>query len=116
MITPAGRLTVSALSFAATLALGACAGGPAPTTWSPGARIRFENEAEDTMSRRVRRPHVDHHLFADVVTGLLRFFVAHRCIRRNHASHGIRVFDFARGKGHGVGLGLCSRVGADAQG
>ena len=53
MITPAGRLTVSALSLAATLALGACAGGPVPTTWdgtpaltSQGALIRFVNEAD----------------------------------------------------------------------
>lgn len=56
MLTPAGRLTVSAISLAAVftaLALGACARGPAPTTWdgpaaSAGERaeIRFENEAE----------------------------------------------------------------------
>lgn len=53
MITPASRLTVSAISLAATLALGACAGRPAPTTWdgaaaitSEGTRIRFVNEAE----------------------------------------------------------------------
>ena len=53
MITPVGRLTVSAISLAATLALGACARGPAPTTWGgtaattgQGATIRFVNEAE----------------------------------------------------------------------
>ena len=53
MITPAGRLAVSAISLAATLALGACAGGPSPTTWgeraatpSQGATIHFVNEAE----------------------------------------------------------------------
>lgn len=53
MLTPVGRLTVSAISLAATLALGACAGGPSPTTWSEtaastgqGATIRFVNEAE----------------------------------------------------------------------
>ena len=53
MITPASRLTVSAISLAATLALGACAGGPAPTTWDgtaaitgQSATIRFVNEAE----------------------------------------------------------------------
>ena len=53
MITPAGRLTVSAISLAAMLALGACAGGPAPTTWNgaaavtgQGATIRFVNEAD----------------------------------------------------------------------
>ena len=52
MITPAGRLTVSAISFAATLALGACAAGPSPTTWGgrpaatgQGATIDFVNEA-----------------------------------------------------------------------
>ena len=53
MITPAGRLTVSAISLAATLAAGACARRPAPTTWDgtatttdQGATIRFVNEAE----------------------------------------------------------------------
>ena len=56
MITPAGRLTVSAISLAAlstTLALGACARAPAPVAWDGGAivaadraTIRFENEAE----------------------------------------------------------------------
>lgn len=52
MITPAGRLTVSAISLAAGLALGACARNPAPTTagWAAateqGATIRFVNEAE----------------------------------------------------------------------
>lgn len=53
MITPAGRLTVSAISLAASLTLGACAGGPAPRTWGEtaatagqGATIRFVNEAE----------------------------------------------------------------------
>ena len=53
MLTPAGRLTVSAISLAATLALGACARGPAPTTWSgaattigEGTTIPFVNEAE----------------------------------------------------------------------
>lgn len=53
MITPVSRLTVSAISLAATLALGACAGRPAPTTWDgtaaiagQGATIRFVNEAE----------------------------------------------------------------------
>jgi hypothetical protein len=56
MITPAGRLTVSAISLAAAftaLALGACARGPAPMTWDgpaavqgEHAEIRFENEAE----------------------------------------------------------------------
>lgn len=56
MITPANRLTVSAISLAAltiTLALGACARGPVPMTWDGAAvaagdrtTIRFENEAE----------------------------------------------------------------------
>lgn len=53
MITPASRLTVSVISLAATLALGACAGGRSPTTWDvaaasagQGATIRFVNEAE----------------------------------------------------------------------
>ena len=53
MITPAGRLTVSGLSLVAMLALGACAGGPAPMTWDrtaestrQGGTIRFVNEAE----------------------------------------------------------------------
>lgn len=53
MITPGGRLTVSTISLAATLALGACARGPAPTTWGAtaatigrGATIPFVNEAE----------------------------------------------------------------------
>lgn len=53
MITPASRLTVSVFSLAAALALGACAGGPTPTTWDraaaitdQGATIRFVNEAE----------------------------------------------------------------------
>ncbi len=52
MITPASRLTVSAIALA-TLALVACAGGPAPSTWEgtaqsigQGATIRFENEAQ----------------------------------------------------------------------
>jgi len=56
MITPAGRLTVSAISLAATLALGACARGPSPSTWSgtaaatsEGATIRFVNEAESSV-------------------------------------------------------------------
>ena len=53
MLTRAGRLTVSAISLAAALAVGACARGPAPTTWEgtpvpmrEGATIRFVNEAE----------------------------------------------------------------------
>ena len=56
MITPAGRLTVSAISFAAAftaLTLGACTRAPAPMTWDgpaaaagEHAEIRFENEAE----------------------------------------------------------------------
>ena len=53
MITPAGRLTVSAISLAATLAAGACARGPAPSTWDgsaattgQGGTIHFVNEAE----------------------------------------------------------------------
>lgn len=53
MTTPAGRLTVSAVSLAAALALGACASGPPPTTWGGttatagrGATIPFVNEAE----------------------------------------------------------------------
>ena len=53
MLTPAGRSTVSVVSLAATLALGACARGPSPTTWSDaaettarGASIPFVNEAE----------------------------------------------------------------------
>jgi hypothetical protein len=56
MITPAGRLTVSAISLAAAfsaLPLGACARGPAPTTWDGTAaaageqpEIRFENQAQ----------------------------------------------------------------------
>lgn len=53
MTTPAGRLTVSAVSLAAALALGACASGPPPTTWdgttattARGATIPFVNEAE----------------------------------------------------------------------
>ena len=55
MITPAGRLTVSAISLAAALALGACASGPASTTWDgggprttagQGATVPFVNEAE----------------------------------------------------------------------
>ena len=53
MLTPAGRLAVSVISLATTLALGACAGGPAPSTWDgtaiatgQGATIRFENEAQ----------------------------------------------------------------------
>jgi len=52
MITTAGRLTVSVISLAATLALGACAGGPSPTTWGgtpastgQGATVDFVNEA-----------------------------------------------------------------------
>jgi hypothetical protein len=53
MLTPAGRLTVSTLSFAVLMAtLGACARGPAPVAWegapiAAGDRtmIRFENEA-----------------------------------------------------------------------
>ena len=53
MLTPAGRLTVSVISVAVTLALGACARGPSPTTRpgaaaaaEQGATIRFVNEAE----------------------------------------------------------------------
>lgn len=47
MITTAGRLSVSVISLAATLALCACAGNPAPTTWDGGGgTIRFVNEAE----------------------------------------------------------------------
>ena len=47
MITPAGRLTVSAISLAAMLALGACAGGPRPATRAEAATtIGFMNEAE----------------------------------------------------------------------
>ena len=47
MITPAGRLTVSAISLAAMLALGACAGGPRPATRAEAATtIGFVNEAE----------------------------------------------------------------------
>ena len=52
MITTAGRLTVSVISLAATLALGACAGRPSPTTWGgtpattgQGATVDFVNEA-----------------------------------------------------------------------
>jgi len=52
MLTPAGRLTVSAISLAAALAFGACAGRPSPTTWSgtparagQGETIDFVNEA-----------------------------------------------------------------------
>ena len=53
MITPAGRLTVSVISLAATVALGACARNPTPSTsggtpapTEQGATIRFVNEAE----------------------------------------------------------------------
>lgn len=56
MNTPAGRLTVSAISLAAAftaLALGACAHSPAPVTWDgpaaaagEDAEIRFQNEAQ----------------------------------------------------------------------
>ena len=53
MITPVARTTVSAALLATTLALGACARGPAPVTWEGSAAseesplaIRFDNEAE----------------------------------------------------------------------
>lgn len=53
MITPVARLTVSVVTLAATLALGACVRGPSPVTFdgrsAPAPEllgVRFENEAE----------------------------------------------------------------------
>jgi hypothetical protein len=41
--------------------------------------------------------------------------VAQFRIGRDDARHRIRIFDFARGKSHGVGLSLCSRLEWPAQ-
>jgi hypothetical protein len=46
---------------------------------------------------------------------LLSLLIAHRRVRRDHASDRIRIFNFARGKGHGEGVCLCSRVASRAQ-
>jgi hypothetical protein len=41
--------------------------------------------------------------------------VAQFRIGRDDARHRIRIFNFARGKSHGVGLSLCSRLEWPAQ-
>ena len=61
------------------------------------------------------RPHVDDHLFPDVVAWVLSPLVAQFRIGRDDARHRIRIFNFARGKSHGVGLSLCSRLEWPAQ-
>ena len=77
--------------------------------------IEFEHETQNSVRGRVRRSHVEHHLFADVISRLLGLLIAHRRVGRDHARDRIRIFDFARGKRHGEGVCLCSRVASRAQ-
>ena len=59
--------------------------------------VELEHETQNAVRGRMRRPHVEHHLFADVVA---RIFVAQLRVRRDDARDGIGRFDFARGKSH----------------
>src|SRR6266567_1324886 len=77
--------------------------------------IKFEDQSQHPVSGRVRWSHVEHHLFADVIARLLSLLIAHRRIGRDHASHRVRILNFARGKGHGEGVCLCSRVASRTQ-
>src|SRR5205823_3705831 len=77
--------------------------------------IEFEHESQHSVGGWMRWSHVEHHLFADVVSRLLSLLIAHRHIRRDHSSDGIRIFNFTRSKGHGEGVCLCSRVMSRAQ-
>src|SRR4029077_20784467 len=77
--------------------------------------IEIEHQSQYSVSGWVRRSDVEHHLFADVIPRLLSLLIAHRRVRRNHASDRIRIFNFARGKRHSEGVCLCSRVESRAQ-
>src|SRR5689334_25163182 len=78
--------------------------------------VEFEDESQNTVSGGMGRPHVDDHLFPDVVARLLSMLIANRRIGCDYARRRIRIFNFARGKSHSVGLGLCSRVVSPVQG
>src|SRR4030095_7009395 len=77
--------------------------------------IKLEDQSQHPVSGRVRWSHVEHHLFANLIARLLSLLIAHRRICRNHAGHRIRILDFARGKWHGEGVYLCSRVASRTQ-
>ena len=72
--------------------------------------IQFQDEPQDAVRGRVRRPHVEDHFFADVAQ-----VFAHPRVRCGHARDGIGRFDFARGKSHVATLRLCWREAREAQ-
>jgi hypothetical protein len=78
--------------------------------FSDGLAIHLQNEPQNAVRGRVRRPHVEHHFFADVA----KLFVQLR-VRRGHARDRIRGFDFARAESHKPTLRLCSREAREAQ-
>ena len=75
-----------------------------------GFAIEFEDEPQDAVRSRMRRPHVEDHFLADVAE-----VFAHLRVRRRHARDGIRRFDFASGKSHEAIFRLCSREATAVQ-
>ena len=60
-----------------------------------GLAIELQDEPQNAVRGRVRRPHVEDHFFADVAE-----IFARARIGRGHARHRVRRFDFARDKCH----------------
>ena len=73
--------------------------------------VKFEHEPQNSVGSGMGWPHVDDHLFPDVVARLLSSLFPQFCIGRDHARHWIRIFNFARGKGHGDGVGFMLATG-----
>ena len=58
--------------------------------------VELEHEAQNAVRRRMRRPHVEDHLFADVAIGMIQL-----CVRCDYSCHGIRRLNLTRRERHG---------------
>src|SRR6266498_3360770 len=58
--------------------------------------VELEHESQNAVRGGVRWPHIEDHLFADVVISMM-----HLCVRCDYSCHGIRRFYLTRREGHG---------------
>jgi hypothetical protein len=57
--------------------------------------VELEHESQNAVSCRMRRPHIEDHLFAKVAIGMV-----HLCLRCDYSCHGIRRLNLTRREGH----------------
>src|SRR5206468_9241210 len=59
--------------------------------------VKLEHEPQNSVRRWMRRPHVQHHFFADIIVGMTQFGV-----RRDHSRYRIGRLNFARRERHKI--------------